>query len=532
MLHYFMKGTLMAIVFLCFSRVNAQSGVDCVDYGTAPSGYTWNDVWNFRDMTQRKVTGLDIGGTGFFHGLLEHLPASYHLAANATKKYPVIIFFHGYASRGNGSTTELCRLFKDRGSDLATHLAIPGRVERHPELFSQTVGGVTYEYIVISPQFDEYTRLVEGKTDHFPSYNEVEDVIDYVEATYRIDPRRIYLTGLSNGANMITEYAASSLARAKRVAAIMPVSLCSELNHTNNTSRGIDATYIGQAKLKTWFVYCANDNCGITGQDHDVPVDWVNAIKAVEGHEPPRFTILKNANPPTLYNCSDTLTHDAWSRAFDPNFVASYVNGNGANDGVNQNVYEWFSEAQSAVLPVKLKDYSARLINGKVELKWLTTDEKDNASFTIERAGGDQHFVSIGALAGLKDHQGEQQYSFTDDKPLADVSYYRLLQTDIDGAKNYFDIKRIINQQYKGSGVIISPNPFRDHLSAFVTIDRAQKVLVSLTDITGKTLKMLNGVYAAGSTEIKIPATELPKGIYFLKVSGENFSILNKVVKK
>lgn len=531
MLQNLMKGTLLIAVFFKLTPLSGQSGVDCENYGTAPSGYTWNDKWNFRDMTQRKVSGIDIGGTGFFNGLLEHLPSSYNLAENSSKTYPVIIFFHGYGSRGNGSASEICRLFKDRGSDLATHLAIPGRVERQPEIFSPTIAGVKYEYIVISPQFDEYTRLSAGKTDHFPSYNEVEDVIDYVEAHYRVDSRRIYLTGLSNGANMVVEYAASSLARAKRVAAIMPVALCSELNHVNNTSRGIDAKYIAQAKLKSWFVYCAIDNCGVTGQDHDVPVDWVNAIKAVPGNEPPRFTILKNQNPATLYNCSDTLTHDAWSRAYDPNFKASYVNGSGSNDGINENIYEWFSSAESALLPVKLKDYTARLVDGKVLLRWITTDEKQNASFTVERAGPDQIFSAIGTLPGMNNNSGEKEYNFTDVNPIDEVSYYRLLQTDIDGVKNYFDIKRIINQKVTGNAVIISPNPFQSSISAFVTT-RAQKVFVTLTDMTGKTLRAVNGVYAAGTTEIKLGAYDLPKGIYFLKVTGENFNTTNKIIKK
>jgi hypothetical protein len=304
------------------------------------------------------------------------------------------------------------------------------------------------------------------------------------------------------------------------------------LNHPNNTDRGIDAKYIGEAKLKSWFVYCAIDNCGVTGQDHDVPVDWVNAINAIPGNEPPRFTILKNANPPTLYNCSDTLTHDAWSRAYDPNFKASFINGSGSNDGVNENIYDWFSSAESALLPVKLKEYTARLVNGKVLLKWITADEKQNASFTVERAGADQRFSSIGTLPGANNYSGEKEYNFTDESPLDEVSYYRLEQTDIDGAKNYFDIKRIINQKVTGNAVIISPNPFQMSISAFVTITRTQKVFVTLTDMTGKTLKAVNGVYAAGSTEIKLGAYDLPKGIYLLKVTGENFTVASKIVKK
>ena len=108
---------------------------------------------------------------------------------------------------------ELCRLFKDRGGDSAGHKTFPGRVERNTSNLTQVYNGVTYEYIVVAPQFNKYTRLVSGTPDAFPSAKQVENVINYVVARYRVDPRRIYLTGYSNGANMIIEYVGSSLAQ-------------------------------------------------------------------------------------------------------------------------------------------------------------------------------------------------------------------------------------------------------------------------------------------------------------------------------
>ncbi|MBL7697055.1 MAG: T9SS type A sorting domain-containing protein [Chitinophagaceae bacterium] len=524
-----------ALSLLLASSAFAQS--DCVNYGTAAQMSSWNPVWNFTNLKQSKRSNLTIGPSGIFNGLLEYLPASYSAPGNQNKKFPVIIFFHGYGSRGNGSAADLCRLFKDRGGDLATHLSIPGRVERNTNLFSQSTGETTQEFVVISPQFNIYDRHEDG-TGIYPSFNEVEDVIDYVEAHYRIDKRRIYLTGLSNGANMILEYAASSLARAKRVAAIMPVALCSQMNHISNTSRHLDAKYIGQAKLKTWFVYCQTDNCG-SGPQLKVSNDWVKAIKAVPGAEPPRLTILKTktTTKPLLYDCSDTLAHDAWSRAFNPDFKASFTyNANfdiasAQNDDNNQNIYQWFAQSTNVVLPVELKEFTARLINKRVELKWITTDEKNNASFTIERAGPDQKFTAIATIPGAVDSKGERTYTYTDGSPLANLSFYRLVQTDIDGKQTYFDIRKILNQVGVASSVVISPNPFTSDISAFVTVDKAQKVFVSLADLNGRILKTSTGIYSPGSSEIKINSNGLPKGVYLLKVSGENFNISKKVIK-
>ncbi len=105
-------------------------------------------------------------------------------------------------------------------------------------------------------------------------------------------------------------------------------------------------------------------------------------------------------------------------------------------------MYQWFIQQQNAVLPVRLKSFTTTLINGKVELEWITSDEKNNASFTIERAGEDQNFVAIATIPGAGNNTGDKKYSYTDLNPLPDLSFYRLLQTDIDGKKKIFRSKK------------------------------------------------------------------------------------------
>jgi predicted esterase len=452
-----------ASFFLSFLLImNAVTGqTTCANYDsryaiTTSTGkvYNWNPLWNFYNMKQKKVSGLNIGGDNYFNGMLEYIPSSYYLAPNSTKKYPVIINFHGGAAKGFGSTLELCRLFKDRGGDSAGHKTFPGRVERNTSSLTQVFGGLTYEYIVVTPQFNKYIRLQPGVPDQFPSANQVENVINFVVARYRIDPRRIYLTGYSNGANMIIEYAGSSVARAQRVAAIMPVSLCSQLGHINNSSKGIFAKNIGLAKLKTWFVFCEADNCG-SGPALSVPNNWVDSIMKVAGSVRPRYTRLRNVNPATLYNCSDSLLHDSWSRSFDPNFRASYLytpaGAVGANDGVNLNMYEWFIRQLNTAAAIPAKSV------------------------------------------------------------LDEQSQFQIIQK---------------------STVIVSPNPFFSEISAHISLDKTQKVLISLSDITGRLVHSVNGIYGQGNSEVKLNVGNIPGGIYLLKVSGENFSTTQKIIKK
>lgn len=447
-------------VFLTLLLIKGASGqTTCVNYDsrypittTTGKKYLWNPLWNFSPMKMKKVSGLNIGGDNYFNGMLEYVPSSYTLPANSTKKYPVIISFHGGAAKGVGSSLELCRLFKDRGGDSAGHKTFPGRVERNTTELKQVYNGVTYEYIVVAPQFNKYIRLTPGVPDQFPSAKQVENVINYVVARYRIDPKRIYLTGYSNGANMIVEYVGSSLARAQRVAAIMPISLCSQLGHVNNSSRGIYAKYIGQAKLKSWFVYCESDNCG-SGPILNVPNKWVDSINRYPGAVKPRYTRLRNINPATLYNCSDSLLHDAWSRAFDPNFRASYAytasGAVGANDGVNLNMYQWFIR---------------------------------------------QTNTAPGAAS--------------------------VLDETVPAA--------VVNK----STITVTPNPFVTEVTAHLSLDKTQRVQINLTDLTGRLVHSVNGVYGQGNSEVRLSLDKVPSGIYMMKVSGESFSSTQKIIKR
>lgn len=532
----FKKCVFYFAFLLITSSLAAQD--NCVDYWDRTPFYQgpWNPIWNFPDMKQKKVViNTPNGGIGndyFFFGMLEHLPDDYN-PSNTSVKHPLILFFHGGASRGNArqNIDNLCRLFKDQNNDdLATYKSIPGRVERNTEAFTQD----GKKFIVISPQFEAYRRSypepAPPNQNVYPSAQQVENVINYVLARYpnKIDETRIYLTGYSNGANMIMEYVGSSVARARRVAAVVPVSLCSQLTHFSNTAIGVNAANIAEAQLKTWFIHCTIDNpCS-----QWVPDEWYNAI-IDNGGVTPRYTVLRSGNANPLYKCSDTLLHDAWSRAYDPNFRASFVGGIGANDGINQNVYEWMMAQTNAIVPVVMKSYTARLISNKyVQLEWVTTDEKNNAHFTIERAGTDQQFVEIAQIEGAGNNVGERKYTYRDDDPLGGLSHYRLSQTDFDGKKTIFEIKKIINRNSGENAVVVSPNPVVSDLSAFVNLARSQKVVVYLTDLSGKILKTKNGIYGLGSSEIKIQAGELSSGVYLLKVAGEDFSVVQKIVKR
>lgn len=438
-------------------------------------------------MKMQKISGLNIGGDNYFNGMLQYVPAGYDNTSNAAKNYPLIISFHGGAAKGDGTPLELCRLFKDKGGDSAGHKTFPGRVERNTSALTQTYNGVTYEYIVIAPQFNKYIRLEPGVPDQFPSAKQVENVIDFAVQRFRIDPSRIYLTGYSNGANMIIEYAGSSVERAMRVAAIMPVALCSQLGHINNSSRGIFAKNIGSAKLKTWFVYCEADNCG-SGPALKVPDQWVDSIMKVSGAASPRYTRLRNVTPPGLYNCSDSLLHDAWSRAFDPNFKVShqYNGGNSSaeNDGINLNMYEWFIRQTNTAAPPPQP---------------VDTTTHQNPPPPVDTT------------------------THTNPPPPVVPDPPVTPPPSLNPDDRYLNLPKIT--------VNIKPNPFNRRILAMITLSKPQTIRISIADITGRMIKTSSANYSAGNSEVEMNLDANPMGMYFIKVEGKDFIITNKIIK-
>lgn len=115
-----------------------------------------------------KITSSNIG-------YLEYLPQGYK---NNSNTYPVVISLHGIGEKGTNST------------DPATLKSSVQRVA-NVGLAKNVKYGTQYPFILISPQ-------LKSSYGTWPAAY-VMDVINYVKKTLRINPKRIYITGLSLG---------------------------------------------------------------------------------------------------------------------------------------------------------------------------------------------------------------------------------------------------------------------------------------------------------------------------------------------
>jgi hypothetical protein len=96
------------------------------------------------------------------------------------------------------------------------------------------------------------------------------------------------------------------------------------------------------------------------------------------------------------------------------------------------------SSAPNTALPVELLFFSATAHNQKqVILNWATASELNNDFFTVERSIDGLNWEVVEFVNGNGTTPLRNDYSTTDIRPFTGLSYYRLKQTDFDGAFEY-----------------------------------------------------------------------------------------------
>lgn len=465
-------------------------------------GYTTAQTCGFANFKFERVQATINPLVG---GFLWKKPSDYDV--NTTKYYPTIIYWHGSGSIGTGTPSQLCNIvqhpFGGNPDD-----ALPIAIQDGTAILTVTQGSTTYEYMVFCPQYSQYTYNPSFPDVFYPTAGTAAAAVQYFIDHYRVDINRIYMTGMSSGANIAMEYAAASTANSNKIAALAPTALCS----INVQGGGNIAT----TNLPVWINHCTADSrCPpVSAQG------WVSQINnsIPAPGVPAKLTLMTNNG----VSCNFVDAHNAW-----PNVYRSSYNVDGTN------LFQWMIQYQrNLTVPVKLESYNARLSNGKVYLNWATSREVSASSFTIEKAGADQRYVEFKTVKANGNSNQLNNYSLIDDNPASGLNYYRLVQTDVDNKRTVFETRKVMDSRGRSVKVVVLPNPVKDEVTTFINLSKSQRVTITISDMNGKVLRTRTAVYGEGNTGITIPVTELSKGVYFVRTAGEDFSDVQKIIKQ
>ena len=186
-----------------------------------------------------------------------------------------------------------------------------------------------------------------------------------------------------------------------------------------------------------------------------------------------------------------------------------------------------------APLPVELTSFTATAANGKVNLVWTTATEINNSGFEIERSLDGESYYAVGFVKGNGTTTEPKSYSFTDNIEVngTEQIFYRLKQVDYNGTFEYSDAVSVVldiptefalGQNY--------PNPFNPSTKIKYSVPQNGLVSIVIYDLTGQVVaNVVNEVKEPGNYEIDFNATGLSSGVYFYKMTANNFSQVKKM---
>jgi hypothetical protein len=159
-------------------------------------------------------------------------------------------------------------------------------------------------------------------------------------------------------------------------------------------------------------------------------------------------------------------------------------------------------------------------------VSWTVSDEKQVASYTVERSLNGLRYDSIGNIAAAGNVAGIQRYDFLDKNAPSTPAYYRIVQMEISGDYSLSNPCFSRPPQNKTvTAVDIYPNPANRQI-VITGVDPEHTFTYTLSDIAGKTI--LKGYSLGGKAAVE--TTQVPAGVYYINIVGTGIHINRKVL--
>lgn len=193
---------------------------------------------------------------------------------------------------------------------------------------------------------------------------------------------------------------------------------------------------------------------------------------------------------------------------------------------VGPNVTFCAASASTQPLPVTLTSFTATPRAETVLLRWATASELNNKEFVLERSADGRQYQALQTLAGRGTTLTASTYTALDTQPLPGLSYYRLRQADLNGARSYSPAASVSRTTAIGA----YPNPTPDVLTLDLRALPTGPCPVRLRSLPGQVVLAQS---LAGGQAQPLSLAALPAGTYLLEVeSATQGRSVQRIVKR
>ncbi len=185
-----------------------------------------------------------------------------------------------------------------------------------------------------------------------------------------------------------------------------------------------------------------------------------------------------------------------------------------------------------STLPIELIFFSAESKDGSVLLNWASANEINNDFYTIERSFDGVSFEIVSYLDGAGNSVSRIDYQFEDYPTYFGAVYYRLTQTDFDGAYEQFPIVRVLHEPLLGEPQIY---PSIAKAGQKITIqnfwgNEIKGIELSLLDLNGKKSAPVTNLSI--DHQVQFVPSNVSAGVYLLRGQINGLPILSRLVIK
>lgn len=178
----------------------------------------------------------------------------------------------------------------------------------------------------------------------------------------------------------------------------------------------------------------------------------------------------------------------------------------------------------SAPLPVELIEFRGTKNLENAHFYWKTATEVNNDFFTLERSNNGKDWQPISTVNGSGTTLQEMEYSTVDYSPIGGTSFYRLKQTDYDGAYDYSDVITIDFDDETSTTQHRSPYP--NPCRSTITFDLSESKFPNFQVIGSRGQNVTNQVNYLSNGTFEI--SKLTKGIYQFRFKDVSHNVLKK----
>lgn len=172
-------------------------------------------------------------------------------------------------------------------------------------------------------------------------------------------------------------------------------------------------------------------------------------------------------------------------------------------------------------LPVSLTSFNANCADDKVNITWTTASEFNASQYSLQTSRDGQTWTEVAEIAAAGTTSQESNYAYQDFL-FGGVSYYRLVQVDLDGASEIYG-PISVDCEISESSMTVYPNPTDNDFTVLIqTTESFENATIELVDLSGRAVEVKEMNILPGSTQVRFETKGIMPGTYIVRIKGEN----------